>query len=63
MSYTFLAMHVASEMRRPDVDMTDAVCLEDRNQKRNHPSLCLTTAFQSNVNHLKSSAQIQNSCK
>jgi hypothetical protein len=52
MSYTFLAMLVASETRSPDVDMADAICLEDRNQKRNHPSLCLATAFPMDVKHI-----------
>jgi hypothetical protein len=46
-------MPIASETRRPDFDMNDAICLEDRNQKRNHPSLCLATAFPIDVNHLK----------
>jgi len=47
------AMLVASETRCPDVDLADAICLEDRNQKRNHPSRCLAAAFPMDVNHLK----------
>jgi hypothetical protein len=46
-------MLVAAETRRPDVDLAAAIFLEDRNQKRNHPSLCLATAFPMDVNHLK----------
>jgi hypothetical protein len=46
-------MLVAAETRSPDVDLAAAICLEGRNQKRNHPSRCRATAFPMDVNHLK----------
>ena len=45
MSYTFLAMLLASETRSPDVDMNDVICLESRNQKRNSIFPGLTKPF------------------
>jgi hypothetical protein len=69
MSYTFLAMLVASETRSPDVDMADAICLEDRNQKRNnlHPLIPPDQKpWRIDVNHLKAQRKFKtpvNSCR
>ena len=66
MSYTFLAMLIASKTCIRDVDMSAAICLKARNQKRNNPSHSLTTAFRIDANHLQAQHKFKtpvNSCR